>query len=114
MKNIRHLCAIGPLIFLCGTGCTTINKTELPPIIENEPELKLEVAIQVAQSFLEKSGVETTHHYLDNVRLIYSSSWMEGKHWILTWNRSGPRPVMGGQIFVFVDMNGNTKKMGGI
>ena len=72
------------------------------------PSLGLLDAVHVAEAYLKEKNIDTRKHYLDNVRLQYSSSWMKGKHWIVTWKLK----VMsdGGEIFVFVDMDKNAKQ----
>ena len=71
------------------------------------PSLGLVDAVHVAEAYLKEKRIDTSKHYLDNVRLQHSSSWMKGKHWIVTWRLK----VMadGGEIFVFVDMDKNVK-----
>ena len=102
------------LCFISFAGSSSSKEQFVPPIIENAPSIDLLQAVQIAQSYLEKTGVDTTQHYLDNIRLLHSSTWMKGKHWIITWKRGGSSPVMGGEIFVFVDMDKNVRKQGGI
>jgi hypothetical protein len=114
MKKITAISIITGILCIISFANSGSSKKPVPPAIENAPSITLLQAVQIAKSHLEKSGVDTSQHYLDNVRLLHSSSWMKGKHWIITWKRGGPRPVMGGEIFVFVDMDKNVKKQGGI
>lgn len=89
-------------------------ETFVPLGIERAPEVALLQAIQIARARLKEKKVDTSKHYMDNVRLLHDSTWMKGKHWIVVWERRGPRPVMGGPIFVFVDMDKNVRVQGGI
>ena len=115
INNITAISIIAGSLCVVSCANTSSSKTTfVPPAIENAPSVDLLQAVQIAQSYLEETGVDTTHHYLDNVRLLYSSTGIKGKHWIVTWKRSGSGPVSGGEIFVFVDMDKNVRKQGGI
>jgi hypothetical protein len=71
------------------------------------PSLGLEEAVRIAKSHLQEKKIGTSKHYLDNVRLLHSSTWMKGKHWIVTWKLNVFAD--GGEIIVFVGMDKKTR-----
>jgi hypothetical protein len=86
------------------------NKTPFPSELDLPspvPSLGLEEAIQIAKSHLQEKKIDTSKHYLDNVRLLYSSTWMKGKHWIITWKLN--EFADGGEIIIFVGMDKKTR-----
>ena len=78
----------------------------------NEPSLKLPEALMLAQKYIGENNIDVSKHYLDNIRLLFNSSWMKGKHWIITWRLN--TPVDGGEIFIIVGMDKKIKVHKGI
>ena len=97
--------------FTLAVGVTAQPEKPATPQADNisspTSSLGLVDAVHVAEAYLKENKIDTSRHYLNNVRLQYGSSWMKGKHWIVTWKLK----VMtdGGEIFVFVDMDKNAK-----
>ncbi|MCK5591788.1 MAG: hypothetical protein KAI72_07515 [Candidatus Pacebacteria bacterium] len=76
------------------------------------PSLELSEALTLAQEYIEINKIDISKHYLDNIRLLWQSPWMKGKHWIITWRLK--RPFDGGQIFIIVGMDKTIKIKKGI
>ncbi|MFH1128815.1 MAG: hypothetical protein V1699_05360 [Candidatus Omnitrophota bacterium] len=68
-----------------------------------EPLLKLPEALALAQDYIKENNIDISKHYLNNIRLLFDSPWMKGKHWIVTWNLKTPSD--GGEIFIIVGMD---------
>ena len=66
----------------------------------------------IAEGHLRQEGRDLSNHRPGTVRLVSSSSWMKGQHWIVTWEL---KPLSdGGQRFVFVDMEKQVRVAGGL
>jgi hypothetical protein len=59
-------------------------------------------AMALAEDYVRRQKVDLSRHRLSTVRLIPSSPWMRGQHWIVTWESK--QPSDGGQVFVLVGM----------
>lgn len=81
-------------------------------IFSNEPLLKITEALAIAQEYIKKNKIDISKHYLDNIRLLQHSTWMEGKHWVITWKLK--IRAEGGQIFIIVGMDKKTKIVKGL
>lgn len=79
--------------------------------LPDEPSLTLPEALTFAQEYIEKNKIDTSKHYLDNIRLVQNSPWMVNKHWIITWRLKIPSD--GGEIFIIVGMDKKIKIIGG-
>lgn len=66
----------------------------------------------VAEDHLRRQEVDLSQHRLSTVRLVPSSPWMKGQHWIVTWELK--QPSDGGQVFVFVGMGKKVRVVGGL
>ena len=100
-------CVLGVVLAVVVTADPNRPTSQPEDPLSPVPSLGLVDAVHVAEAYLKEKKIDTSKHYLDNVRLQYSSSWMKGKHWIVTWRLK----VMadGGEIFVFVDMDKKAK-----
>jgi hypothetical protein len=78
----------------------------------NEPIVKLSEALSLAQEYIKEKNIDISKHYLDNARLLFDSTWMDGKHWIITWKLK--TPSNGGEIFIFVGMDKKIRMHKGI
>lgn len=68
-----------------------------------EPSLILPEVLTLAQDYIKKNNIDISKHYLENIRLLFDSQWMKGKHWLITWRLKTLSD--GGEIFVFVGMD---------
>lgn len=111
MKRPVHImaCALATLLAVIAMAqpeprTTSRTAETLSPV----PSLGLVEAVRVAEAHLKEKKISTDQHYLDNVRLQQSSTWVKGRHWIVAWKLNN---VMtdGGEIFVLVDMDKNVK-----
>ena len=66
----------------------------------------------IAEQHLRQEDRDLSKHRLGTVRLVPSSSWMKGQHWIVTWELKSLSD--GGQVFVFVDMEKRVRVAGGL
>ena len=87
---------------------TTIKKNDVA--IDTLPVQKDE-AQAIAERHLRQKGRDLSKHHLGTMRVVPSSSWMAGQHWVITWELKTPSD--GGQIFMLVDMDKRVKVMGG-
>lgn len=78
--------------------------TETLPVQKDEAQA-------IAVRHLRRNGIVLSKHRLGAVRLVPSSMWMKGQHWIVTWELR--TPSVGGQVFVLVDMDKQVKVMRG-
>lgn len=86
-------------------------KEQIDSSISEEPSLKLPEALSLAQQYIKENNIDVSKHYLDNIRSVFDSPWMKGKHWILTWRLK--KLSDGGEIFIIVGMNKQIKLTGG-
>ncbi len=92
------------ITFTCsGSAFSELHSLDVNKDNSLEPSLPLPEAISLAQDYIERNKIDISQHYLDNIRLLQSSTLTEGKHWILTWARKVPSD--GGQIFIIIGMN---------
>ena len=68
-----------------------------------KPSLMLPEALTLAQNYIKENNIDISKHYLDNIRLLFDSQWMKGKHWIITWRLKILSD--GGEIFIFVGID---------
>jgi hypothetical protein len=66
----------------------------------------------LAEDHLRRQKADLSQHRLGTVRLVPSSPWMKGQHWIVTWELK--QPSDGGQIFVLVGMDKKVRVVGGL
>lgn len=113
MKKIIQIAAI----ILC---VTTFNISDLSAQEDKSsqnlfvwsPSLNLPEALSLAQNYIKENNIDTSKHYLDNIRLIADANWEQGKYWLLSWLLTSPAD--GGQIFIMVSMDKQIKIKHGI
>lgn len=87
---------------------SAIPRTELKLTQHSESSLPIPEALKAALDYIEKEKIDISKHYIDGIRLLQRSSWMQGKHWIITW-KIKDNFVDGGEIFIMVGMDKTIK-----
>lgn len=88
------------------------NKEQTDSSISLVPTVGLEEALALAKKYIKDNKIDISRHYLDNIRLVYKSPWMEGEHWILTWRLK--KLSDGGEVFIIVGMDKQIRYIGGL
>ncbi len=92
---------------------STIPRTERKLTPRPEPSLPITEALRVAMEYIENDKkMDISKYYIDNIRLLQQSSWMQGQHWVITWQIKDTY-VDGGEIIIFVGMNKEIKRIYG-
>ncbi|MCP3925911.1 MAG: hypothetical protein GY714_25365 [Desulfobacterales bacterium] len=76
-------------------------------LTNNELPLKLPDALKLAHEYILINKIDVSEHYLDNIRFVYSSAWMKGRQWIVTWKLKILSD--GGEIIILIDMDKKIK-----
>jgi len=72
-----------------------------------EPSLTLPEALEIAQKYVKEKNIDVSERYLDNIQLMYDSSWTDGKYWRIVWKYK--KLTLGGEIFIYVGMDKSIK-----
>ena len=83
---------------------STIPRTERKLTPRPESSLPITEALRVAMEYIEKEKMDISKYYIDSIRLLQQSSWMQGQHWVITWQIKDTY-VDGGEIIIIVGMN---------
>jgi hypothetical protein len=88
---------------------SAIPRTEWKSIPRPESPLPITEALSAAMDYIEKEKIDISKYYIDSIRLLQQSSWMQGQHWVITW-RIKDTSVDGGEIIIFVGMKKEIKR----
>ena len=101
----RLLSAIIASVLLVGQHAVLAQN--IPSIeLTQEPTLSLTNAIDLAQKYVVDNTIDVTHHFLQSATAIYTTDSPQGGWlWRITWAPKGY--VRGGQIYLFVNMDGS-------
>jgi len=75
------------------------------------PPVTLQQALDLAEGYIKKRGIDLSKHYLNSVRLTHNKNYKDGRAWIVTWELIVPSD--GGQYFITVQMDKSVSHGGG-
>ena len=101
---MKYLIITTLLLAICGCNNITYSPKDQETEVEGKEGLEVskQEAIDLANNHLKQIKQDLSKHAQSSVRLVESSSWEKGEHWIVTWSLKTPSD--GGQIFVLVNM----------
>jgi len=109
------------IIAVSMVGCSSMPKRTASPQedvqrdqerLPSRPALTMQEAISTAERHIEANNIDVSRHYLSRAHIVYTSTWMEGIHWVITWSLKVPSD--GGQIFVNVGNDKSVRSVKGL
>jgi hypothetical protein len=73
--------------------------------------LAIEAALKVARRYVEAHHIEVARYYVDSVKLDQNPRGDRGKHWVIIYELSDY--TKGGQVILYVYMDGSVEKFSG-